>query len=46
MAEDLVLPIPNLILPQQLFLLSNPKLSGLHQDAKEKLLAGIKEDSE
>ena len=44
MAEDIVLPIPNLKLPQQLFLLSKQRLSHLHDDAKDVLLDGVKAD--
>lgn len=46
MADDIVLPIPNLDLPQQLFLLANHKFAKLHPDATKQLLAGIKADSE
>ncbi|KAF8644775.1 hypothetical protein AX16_008281 [Volvariella volvacea WC 439] len=44
MADDLVLPIPNLNLPQQLFLLSNVRFQHLHQNATAQLLEGIKTD--
>ncbi|KAF8343360.1 PCI-domain-containing protein [Amanita rubescens] len=44
MADDIVLPIPNLNLPQQLFILSKPSLSTLHDDARNTLLQGIKAD--
>lgn len=44
MAEEVVLPYPNLTLPQQFFLLSTPSLSSLHADARAKLLEGIKAD--
>jgi 26S proteasome regulatory subunit N7 len=44
MADDIVLPIPNLKLPQQLFLLSKQQLSHLHNDARNVLLDGIKAD--
>ncbi|KAM6500054.1 PCI domain containing protein [Amanita muscaria] len=44
MAEDIVLPIPNLKLPQQLYVLSKPQLSHLHNDARNALLEGIKAD--
>ncbi|KAF8633521.1 hypothetical protein AX17_004427 [Amanita inopinata Kibby_2008] len=44
MADDIVLPIPNLNLPQQLFLLSKPTLSHLHKNAQQTLLEGIKAD--
>ena len=45
MAEEVVLPIPNLELPQHQFVLSKPQFSELHNDAKQKLLAGIENDS-
>lgn len=44
MADENVLPIPNLNLPQQHFILSQPSLSHLHSDARDALLAGIKAD--
>lgn len=44
MADEVVLPIPNLSIPQNIFLLSNPKLSGLHDNARKDLLEGIKAD--
>jgi 26S proteasome regulatory subunit N7 len=44
MADDNVLPIPNLDLPQQHFILTQPSLSRLHSDARTALLAGIKAD--
>jgi len=44
MSEDSVLPIPNLKLPQQYFLLSTPSLAHLHDDAKKELLEGITAD--
>ncbi|KAF8633469.1 hypothetical protein AX15_001429 [Amanita polypyramis BW_CC] len=44
MADDIVLPIPNLDLPQQLFVLSKPQFAGLHDVAKASLLDGIKTD--
>jgi 26S proteasome regulatory subunit N7 len=44
MAEDIVLPIPNLKLPEHLFVLSNPSFTTLHDNAREKLLEGIKAD--
>jgi 26S proteasome regulatory subunit N7 len=45
MADDIVLPIPNLNLPQQFFVLSTPSLAHLHQDARQELLKGIQADS-
>jgi 26S proteasome regulatory subunit N7 len=44
MADEVVLPIPNLRLPQNLFILSNPLLTHLHSDARKELLEGIKAD--
>ncbi|TFK63027.1 proteasome 26S subunit [Pluteus cervinus] len=44
MADDIVLPIPNLKLPQQLFILTNPRLNHLHDEARKVLLAGIEAD--
>jgi 26S proteasome regulatory subunit N7 len=44
MADDIILPIPNLSLPQHLFTLSKPSLSHLHTDAHTALLKGIKAD--
>jgi 26S proteasome regulatory subunit N7 len=45
MAEDNVLPIPNLTLPQQYYTLLQPSLSNLHAAARTALLDGIKADS-
>ncbi|CAK5264725.1 unnamed protein product [Mycena citricolor] len=42
--SDDVLPIPNLVLAQNLFTLSNASLSRYHDDARKSLLAGIKAD--
>ncbi|TFK47736.1 PCI-domain-containing protein [Heliocybe sulcata] len=42
MAEDIVLPIPNLSLSQHYFTLSTPSLSHLHGTARKELLEGIK----
>lgn len=44
MAEDTVLPIPNLKLPQAQFVLQNAKLESLHGKAMEDLVAGITAD--
>lgn len=44
MADDIVLPIPNLSAAQNLFVLSNPSLSRLHNEAREAALKAIKED--
>ncbi|KAL5529785.1 hypothetical protein ACEPAG_5772 [Sanghuangporus baumii] len=44
MAEEVVLPIPNLELPQAHFTLTQPQLGHLHQDALKVLLQGIEKD--
>ena len=44
MADEVVLPIPDLRMPQNLFILSNPLLTHLHSDARKELLEGIKAD--
>jgi 26S proteasome regulatory subunit N7 len=44
MADDIVLPIPNLALPQNLFILSTPSLTHLQDNARKELLEGIKAD--
>jgi len=44
MSEDIVLPYPNLDLPQCAFILSQPSLPHLHEKARTDLLAGIQED--
>ncbi|KAH9848841.1 PCI-domain-containing protein [Lenzites betulinus] len=44
MSEDTVLPIPNLSLAQNYFVLSTPSLEHLHQNARKDLLAGIQAD--
>ncbi|EIN06975.1 proteasome 26S subunit [Punctularia strigosozonata HHB-11173 SS5] len=44
MAEETVLPYPNLVLPQHYFVLSKPSLSQLHASARTSLLDGIKTD--
>ncbi|KAI0064502.1 PCI-domain-containing protein [Artomyces pyxidatus] len=44
MAEDKVLPYPNLILPQEHFTLLQPALSHLHEHSRHALLAGIEAD--
>lgn len=44
MADDIVLPIPNLTLPQHLFVLSNNAFKDKHNDARSKLLDGIQAD--
>ncbi|KAI5989489.1 26S proteasome subunit RPN7-domain-containing protein [Pisolithus albus] len=45
MADDRILPIPNISLPQHLFTLVNPSLSHLHDVAWKSLLEGIKADN-
>ncbi|TFK99290.1 PCI-domain-containing protein [Pterulicium gracile] len=45
MADEQVLPIPNLALSQALFVLSSPSLSHLHDKYRPELLDGIKVDS-
>ncbi|THH03687.1 hypothetical protein EW145_g6087 [Phellinidium pouzarii] len=44
MSEEVVLPIPNLDLPQYHFNLTEPSLGHLHQDALKRLLEGIEKD--
>ncbi|KAF9501022.1 PCI-domain-containing protein [Pleurotus eryngii] len=44
MADDIVLPIPNLSLPQQLFVISTPSLTALHENARTELLKNIEAD--
>ncbi|KAK0480939.1 PCI-domain-containing protein [Armillaria novae-zelandiae] len=44
MSEEVVLPIPNLAIPQHLFILSSPSLSSLHEQSKHALLEAIKAD--
>lgn len=44
MAEENVLPIPNLALPQECFVLQQSSLSHLHDAARDALLRGIKAD--
>ena len=44
MAEENVLPIPNLALPQECFVLQQSSLSHLHDTARVALLSGIKAD--
>ncbi|KAJ7581469.1 26S proteasome subunit RPN7-domain-containing protein [Mycena floridula] len=44
MADDIVVAIPNLALPQYLFTLSSPSLADRHQDAREQLLKIIETD--
>jgi len=44
MAEEEVLPIPNLLIAQNLFALSSPNLKRLHEKARAELVEGIKAD--
>ena len=44
MADDAVLPIPNLALAQDYFVLSTPSLAHLHENARKSLLEGIQAD--
>ena len=44
MADDLVLPIPNLTLAQDYFILSSPSLAHLHEKARKSLLEGVQAD--
>jgi 26S proteasome regulatory subunit N7 len=44
MAAELILPIPNLTISQNLFVLSNAKLTHLHENARNQLLDGLKAD--
>jgi len=44
MAEEEVLPIPNLLIAQNLFVLSSPNLKRLHEKARTELVEGIKAD--
>ena len=44
MADDIVLPIPNLDLPQFHFTLTQSNLEHLHKDALKSLLEGIEKD--
>ncbi|KAG6831476.1 hypothetical protein H0H92_010385 [Tricholoma furcatifolium] len=45
MADEVVLAIPNLILSQHLFTLTQPSLTHLHDNARTELLNGIKAES-
>jgi len=44
MTDDVIVPIPNLVLPELLFTLSNPTLHERHASARTKLLDGIQAD--
>ena len=46
MADDAVLPIPNLTLAQHYFVLSSPSLKHLHESARKSLMEGIEADRE
>ncbi|KAG2012320.1 proteasome 26S subunit [Coprinopsis cinerea AmutBmut pab1-1] len=43
-SDEEILPIPNLNLPQSLFVLSNPRLEHLHEKARKELLEGVEAD--
>ncbi|KAF9459083.1 26S proteasome subunit RPN7-domain-containing protein [Collybia nuda] len=45
MADEIVLPIPNLSIPQSLFVLSRPTHAHLHDKARQEVIAGIKADN-
>jgi 26S proteasome regulatory subunit N7 len=45
MADETVLPIPNLSLSQHFFTLITPALKSLQENARKALLEGIKADS-
>jgi len=44
MGDEIILPIPNLVLAQHYFTLSTPSLTRLHDNARKDLLEGIKAD--
>lgn len=44
MTDDIIVPIPNLALPELLFVLSNPAFQERHASARTKLLDGIQAD--
>ena len=44
MSDEVILPIPNLDLPQAHFVLTQENLAHLHQDALRTLMAGIEKD--
>jgi 26S proteasome regulatory subunit N7 len=44
MADDIVLPIPNLSVAQNIFILSNPSLNRLHDEARANAIKGIEKD--
>lgn len=44
MADDIVLPIPNLTLPQHLFTLASPSFAAQHDNARTQLIEAIKAD--
>jgi len=46
MAEEVVVPVPNLSLPQNLYVLNTPNLKHLHDAARKELIEGIKADGE
>ncbi|KIY68741.1 PCI-domain-containing protein [Cylindrobasidium torrendii FP15055 ss-10] len=44
MSEEVVLPIPNLSVPQYVFILSSPSLSHLHAESQKELIEAITKD--
>ncbi|KAF9039657.1 proteasome 26S subunit [Hymenopellis radicata] len=44
MSDEVVLPIPNLAVPQHLFILTSPSLSHLHEHSKHELIESITTD--
>ncbi|KDQ07046.1 hypothetical protein BOTBODRAFT_181020 [Botryobasidium botryosum FD-172 SS1] len=44
MADDIVLPVPNLAIPQHHFIITNAKFADTHASAKQALLAAIEAD--
>ncbi|KAK7051099.1 proteasome regulatory particle subunit [Paramarasmius palmivorus] len=44
MADDIVLPIPNLSVAQNIFILSNPSLNRLHDEARANAIKAIEKD--
>jgi 26S proteasome regulatory subunit N7 len=42
MADEHIVPIPDLTIPQNLFIVSNAKLTHLHEKARDQLLECIK----
>lgn len=44
MATEPILPIPNLTIPQNFFVISNAKLTHLHENARNQLIESLKAD--